>query len=125
MCSTLRSMLLAINSVQLAVVTLAVLFLTEVRLSRSDGVSNKPQPPVLWETAHHSGEPAQRAKNCVFLLSTDSSSSYPLTSLEEGVRFDIDADGDLEDVAWTQAGSDSPSSRWIATATPASRVCAS
>jgi hypothetical protein len=40
------------------------------------------------------------------VLSLDLRNPYRLTSVEDGVQFDIDADGDVEQVSWTEAGSD-------------------
>jgi hypothetical protein len=44
--------------------------------------------------------------NCVTLISTDPNSSYTLTPADAGVLFDIDADGDVDRVAWTGPASD-------------------
>jgi hypothetical protein len=46
------------------------------------------------------------ATNCATLISTDPNSQYTLTAVEDGVKFDIDADGDLERVAWTEPNTD-------------------
>ena len=43
---------------------------------------------------------------CPIVIATDKSSSYQLTSPVFGVPFDIDADGDLEQIAWTQGDTD-------------------
>jgi hypothetical protein len=40
------------------------------------------------------------------VLATGTNSKYTLTSAEEGVLFDIDGDGVVERVAWTELGSD-------------------
>jgi hypothetical protein len=44
--------------------------------------------------------------NCPIVMATDKNSKYTLTSAENGVWFDIDGDGDLDRVAWTEPGSD-------------------
>jgi hypothetical protein len=43
--------------------------------------------------------------NCPIIVDT-ANDGYRLTSVEDGVRFDLDADGTPELVAWTRAGSD-------------------
>jgi len=43
--------------------------------------------------------------NCPLIIDTDGD-GYRLTSVEDGVRFDLDANGFPERVAWTRAGSD-------------------
>ena len=45
-------------------------------------------------------------KNCPMTLSTDAGSPYALTTVENGVRFDLDGDGQLERVAWVEAATD-------------------
>jgi hypothetical protein len=77
--------------------------------------------PALWENAWHPDWPqvpagrsearmvaahATRTRNCPMLLSVELGDPYDLTSVEDGVQFDIDADGDLDQVSWTGAGSD-------------------
>ena len=44
--------------------------------------------------------------NCPIVISTDPNSQYTLTALEDGVLFDIDADGSLDQVAWTEPATD-------------------
>jgi len=44
--------------------------------------------------------------NCPTVISTDPNSQYALTAVENGVLFDIDADGDLDRVAWTEPATD-------------------
>lgn len=89
-------------------VVLALIVMAEHRLS--DGqprwVSNP--PPEIWDSVDHSSSVmhAPPAATCPLLLSLDPRSPYTLTSVDEGVRFDIDADGDLDRVAWTPRGSD-------------------
>jgi hypothetical protein len=89
----------------------------------SDGERNPGQSwiPPLWSEAVHSDWPNARPSegrvvtvvntgnprmNCPIVLSVDLQNPYRLTSLEDGVQFDIDADGDLDQVSWTEAGSD-------------------
>ena len=43
--------------------------------------------------------------NCPIIIDT-ANDGYHLTNVEDGVRFDLDADGTPEQVAWTRAGSD-------------------
>jgi hypothetical protein len=44
--------------------------------------------------------------NCAIVVSTDPDSLYTLTAVEDGVLFDIDADGDPDRVAWTAPATD-------------------
>jgi hypothetical protein len=104
-------------------VALAIPLVVTIRLSRSEIRRSEPPPPDLWETARPSGKPAASpvvtrsargltvsypglSTNCSTIVSTNQNSQYGLTSVEDGVQFDIDADGDLDQVAWTEAGSD-------------------
>ena len=61
----------------------------------------------LWTTpAEHDEDPGEELPECPtspILISL--SNPYTLTSVDDGVVFDIDADGNLESVAWTRAGS--------------------
>jgi hypothetical protein len=96
-------------------VILGMLALTERRLS--DGVSHATSDPIppLWEEARHplveagvdavDADPAAAADHCAFVTSMDLGDRYTFTSPDAGVRFDMDADGDLEQVSWTEAGS--------------------
>jgi hypothetical protein len=90
------------------VVLATILTIAERRLS--DGGPNGPPDPIppLWEPADHreSGRGTSAALNCPLVVSLERSSLYLLTSAEDGVRFDIDADGDLDQVGWTVSGSD-------------------
>ena len=90
------------------VVLATILTIAERRLS--DGGPNGPPDPIppLWEPADHreSGSGTSAALNCPLVMSLERSSLYLLTSAEDGVRFDIDADGDLDQIAWTVSGSD-------------------
>ena len=106
-----------------AVALLLLLFAAEIRLSRGDHNYSEPPPPDLWEDAQPQGQwsPApvvvraahglsitypNPSTNCALIVSTNARSSYTLTSAERGVAFDVDADGDLDQVAWTEAGTD-------------------
>jgi hypothetical protein len=74
-----------------------------------------PVPP-LWEEAAHPARPilsidaheaARRSNvNCPLVTSLDLQNPFPFTPVDKGVRFDIDADGDLEQVSWTEPGTD-------------------
>jgi hypothetical protein len=83
----------------------------------SDGERHQTSDPIpaLWEQAVHPPLPAGAmaaaangppSSNCPLMTALDVNHPYPLTSVENGVSFDIDADGDLEQVAWTVAGSE-------------------
>jgi hypothetical protein len=91
------------------VAVLIVIFLAEHRLS-----DDRPPPPpgslpesVLWHEARHGSGPPSRTDRliCKLALAIDRESPYRLTSIEHGVRFDIDSDGDLDQVSWTERGS--------------------
>jgi hypothetical protein len=64
--------------------------------------------PVLWREARHGADPASRTDRliCKLALALDRESPYRLTSIEHGVRFDVDSDGELDHVSWTERGSD-------------------
>jgi hypothetical protein len=106
-----------------AIAVLLFLLAAEMRLSRGDHNYSEPPPPDLWEYAQPPGRwspspvvvRAARgmsvtypdpSSNCALIVSTNPRSSYTLTSADRGVRFDVDADGDLDQVAWTEAGTD-------------------
>ena len=106
-----------------AVALLLLLVAAEMRLSRGEPNYSEPPPPHLWEHAQPPGRwspspvvvRAARgmsitypdpSSNCTLVVSTNPRSSYALTSADRGVRFDVDADGDLDQVAWTEAGTD-------------------
>ena len=111
---------------RMALFALAVLLLlvaAEIRLSRGDQNYSEPPPPDLWEDAQPPGRwspspvvaRATRgmsitypdpSTNCALIVSTNPRSPYTLTSADRGVAFDVDADGDLDQVAWTEAGTD-------------------
>ena len=106
-----------------AIAVLLLLIAAEMRLSRGDHNYTEPLPPDLWERAQPPGRwsPSpvvvraahgmsitypEPSSNCALIVSTNPRSSYTLTSADRGVAFDVDADGDLEQVAWTEAGTD-------------------
>jgi hypothetical protein len=107
------------GTVWLAIVP-AILLVNEIRLSRGDHNYSRPEPPALWENAQPKGRwtsapVPQRFKrgatlphlaNCIAIVSLDHKSQFTLTSIENGVDFDIDADGHLDRVAWTAPDSD-------------------
>lgn len=95
-------------------VIVGIFVVLEHRLS--DGVfeaTSDPIPP-LWEEVRHppdGGAPpasiraAVSTAYCAFVTSMDIGESYPFTPVQNGVLFDIDADGKQEQVSWPQAGS--------------------
>jgi hypothetical protein len=106
-----------------AIAVLLVVVASEMRLSRGDHNYSEPPPPNLWEHAQPPGRwspsplVARAARgtsitypdpssNCAIIVSTNPDSSYTLTSADRGVAFDVDADGDLDQVAWTETGTD-------------------
>jgi hypothetical protein len=89
------------------IVLLAMIAAAERRLS--DGAPQRvPDPtPSLWGQAVHPDRAvATSAMNCPLVMSLERESRYALTSLQGGIQFDIDADGDLDRVSWTEPGSD-------------------
>ncbi len=104
-------------------VALVLLIVAEIRLSHGSRNYSEPLPPDLWENAQTPGRPSPSpevtraglgltvthpspATNCATVFSTDPNSQYALTGADRGVRFDIDADGDLDQVAWTEPATD-------------------
>lgn len=85
----------------LMLVVPAIVIVAEYRLS--DGEPHGPADPIpaLWADASHDGAKSPVAANCPFLLSLDLGDPFRLTSPDRGVSFDIDADGNLDRVAWT------------------------
>ena len=98
------------------IVVLAEVRIGEPRLARL-------ARPSLWENTSPPGKPSPPATvfntaaglivahpppttNCATLISTESNSRFALTAPEQGVSFDIDGDGDVEQVAWTESGTD-------------------
>jgi hypothetical protein len=89
---------------------LIVIVLAEHRVSEDrPGLPPGSLPePVLWHEARHGAEPALRSDKliCKLALSMDRGNPYRLTAREDGVRFDIDADGAPDQVSWPERGSD-------------------
>jgi hypothetical protein len=104
-------------------VLLTMLVITERRLS--DGWSHRAKDPTpeLWEPAQHAartpGQPLVEPSspgiatathatpaNCGMVMSVHYRTRHTFTSIEQGVTFDIDGDGDADRVSWTEAGSD-------------------
>lgn len=105
------------------VVVLAIVFVAEIRLSRGGHTYSGPLPPALWENLQPPGRPSPApsvtraahgltvsypspSTNCATIISTDPNSQYALTAAEDGVLFDIDDDGDLDRVGWTEPATD-------------------
>ena len=67
-----------------------------------------PPPPPLYQrlpgTAPLTREERQSCPSAL-LIATGNNPIYRLTSADDGVRFDLDADGEAERLAWTQASS--------------------
>jgi hypothetical protein len=109
-------------SVSLLIVV-PILVVSEIRLSRGEPRYSEPLPPALWENTRPPGRfspPPTVARsergltvaygnpqtNCVTMLSTNPNSRYELTAPDDGVAFDIDADADLDQVAWPRDAAD-------------------
>jgi hypothetical protein len=101
-------------------VVLAILVMNR-RITDDPRQMGNDRVPPLWSEAVHSDWPDARSSegklvtvvntadppvNCPIVVSLDLQNPYRLTSIEDGVQFDIDADGDLDQVSWTEAGSD-------------------
>jgi hypothetical protein len=104
-------------------IVLAILLMAEIRLSRGDPQLSEPPPAALWSTALPPGRPSPSrvvtrsdgppvvtypnpVTNCPTVVSIDPNSQYTFTGVLDGVLFDIDADGDLDQVAWTKTSTD-------------------
>ena len=89
---------------------LTIIFLAGHRLSddRPSPPPGRDPEPVLWHEVRHATDFVPRTDTliCKLALSIDRDSPYRLTSIQDGVRFDIDTDGDLDHVSWTERGSD-------------------
>ena len=120
-----------------AIAVLLLLVAAEIRLSRGDNNYSEPPPPDLWEHAQPPGrwspspvvgtrgpwnvDHLSRSVEQLRAHRLDESPQFILADVgRSGVRFDFDADGDLDQVAWTEAAQTSPSSRSTAMATGAS-----
>jgi hypothetical protein len=86
----------------LASVLLLVLVVSEARLADLSVRRSRDDNPPLWQPVVLHRAPL---RNCVFVTSADLHNPYTLTSIDEGVRFDIDDDGTPERVSWTSAAS--------------------
>jgi hypothetical protein len=102
----------------LSVIALGLLF-SEERLA--DPAVRRVSPEehalsALWKPISHTDPPPRyfsqrqtasgQSRDCPMLLSLNKASTYELTSVEDGVRFDIEGDGSLELVSWTPPDSD-------------------
>lgn len=91
------------------VAVLLVILFAEHRLS-DDRPRRSPRSdpePVLWTEVRHGARRAPGTDRiCKLALSIERGSPYRLTSIENGVRFDIDSDGNLDQVSWTERASD-------------------
>jgi hypothetical protein len=88
-------------------VSLIILVVAEHRLS-DDRIRKAVHPvPELWDPVEHAAwTPATGPLNCAMVMSLDRDNPYTFTSVDRGVPFDIDADGRVDRVSWTEAGSD-------------------
>lgn len=108
---------------QCLVAVLTIAFVAETRLSRGDRRPSEPPGPELWENAEPPGRSSPSpvvtrserglrvtypspSTNCATVISTDPTSLFAFSAVDRGVQFDIDDDGDLDQVAWTEPGSD-------------------
>lgn len=86
-----------------ASVLLLVLVVSEQRLVDSPVRLSGYGAPSLWQpVVQHRGP----FRNCVLVISTDLRNPYALTSVDDGVQFDINGDGAPDQVSWTTADSD-------------------
>ena len=93
-------------------IVVAVFWAAERRLSDGMlGMADEPLPGS-WKQVQHGSEPAangsvgRRAAGCPMVISLDPGSQYAFTPVARGVAFDIDGNGDLDQVSWTEASSD-------------------
>lgn len=91
------------RAVVLASVLLIVLGISEQRLVDSSVRLSASDLAPLWQPVVQHRAPF---RNCVFIMSPDPRDPYTLTSLDDGVPFDINDDGALDQVSWTRAGSE-------------------
>jgi hypothetical protein len=111
---------MVVRSIVWLTIVPAILLVNEIRLSRGDHNYNRPEFPALWDNAQPKGRWTSppvphrlergavlpRPANCVAMVSLDLESPFTLTSIEDGVDFDIDADGHPDRVAWTAPDTD-------------------
>src|SRR5687768_14883325 len=89
------------------IVSVTIVIIAERRLS--DGTTHRSQDPIpeLWEAVPHAAwTPATPALNCAMVMAPDRANPYRFTSIERGVPFDIEGNGDLDHVSWTETDSD-------------------
>ena len=90
---------------------LLVFVAAQHRLGDGGSIPGRPDgAPDLWREARHANRAASvthaaSVTNCALLLSLDRNNPYTLTSVDDGVLFDIDADGDAEQVSWPEPSS--------------------
>ncbi|HEX6314232.1 MAG TPA: hypothetical protein VFZ73_05205 [Gemmatimonadaceae bacterium] len=85
-----------------ASVLLIVLVISEQRLVDSSVRLSGYGAPSLWQPVVQHRAPF---RNCVLVTSTDLRNPYALTSVDDGVQFDLNDDGTPDQVSWTTAGS--------------------
>ena len=87
-------------------VALVLVVMMQHKLSDSGPRRATPSPPELWEPAAHAD--AHRTfsapRGCVFLIPLERDVMPKLTSVEDGVAFDLDGNGDPEQLSWTEGG---------------------
>ena len=87
---------------------MALVLVVVVQHRLSDGGPRRARavPPDLWEPVAHSAaeNTISAARGCVFLIELEPRIAPRLTSVEDGVLFDLDGDGTPERVAWTERG---------------------
>ena len=89
-------------------VVLVVLAVARMEHQLSDG---EPHPlgrraPELWAPAYHAPSAAAPPGTCVLAIPLDAGGTFVLTSPENGVDFDLDANASRERVSWTEAGAE-------------------
>jgi hypothetical protein len=100
----------------------AALPIAEIHLSHGERRPAAPPPVPLWAGLQPPGTSVSAIvtrgflgldvtypspwSNCSIVVSLDPNTQYRLTTLDDGVRFDIDGDRRPNQVAWTERGSD-------------------
>ena len=87
-------------------IVLAAMGLMQHRLSDGERHPAWPPPPVLWESANHPISAPPPPGPCVLVIPLDLGGTFMLTSPENGVDFDLDADSSRERVSWTEPGAE-------------------
>jgi hypothetical protein len=90
---------------------LAIVVLTQHRLSDGGIRIVRDDTPELWEQVLHGSAVTAttrvaRALDCPLVLSINRKSLYIFTSVDDGVLFDLDADGSRDRVSWPEPASD-------------------